>query len=141
MTNPDDLRNLEGQNAVDSTGAKIGKIGQVYVDDQTSQPLWVTVSTGLFGTKESFAPLYGSQYTEDGNLQLAVTKDMVKDAPGVDADGAIDDSENEALYTYYQGHLGDAAQATTGQQDYAAGHAGDPYAADHASGTYATSQG
>lgn len=28
-----------------------------YLDDATGQPTWVTVSTGLFGTRESFAPL------------------------------------------------------------------------------------
>ena len=106
MTTTQDLQAMAGQTAMDSSGAKLGKIGQIYVDDQTSQPLWVTISTGMFGTKESFAPLYGSQAANDG-LQLAVTKDMVKDAPGVDADGHISDSENDALYTYYNGYLGD----------------------------------
>ena len=28
------------------------QIGQIYVDDQTSQPLWVTITTGMFGTKQ-----------------------------------------------------------------------------------------
>ena len=34
---------------------------------------------------------------------------MVKGAPGVDADGHIGDSENEALYEYYAGYLGDSS--------------------------------
>ena len=114
MTSTDDLQNMEGRTAVDTDGAKLGKIGQVYVDDQTSQPLWVTISTGMFGTKESFAPLYGSRADGD-NLQLAVTKDMVKDAPGVDADGHIGDSENDALYEYYAGYLGDSSPQDGGQ--------------------------
>ena len=114
MTTTDDLQNMEGRTAVDTDGAKLGKIGQVYVDDQTSQPLWVTISTGMFGTKESFAPLYGSRADGD-NLQLAVTKDMVKDAPGVDADGHIGDSENDALYEYYAGYLGDSSPQDGGQ--------------------------
>ena len=119
MTITQELQNLEGQTAVDVNGAKIGKIGQVYVDDQTSAPLWVTIATGMFGTKESFAPLYGSQTTGQG-LQLAVTKDMVKDAPGVEADGHIGDGENDALYTYYNGYLGSAAAPdTSGQGQYA----------------------
>jgi uncharacterized protein (TIGR02271 family) len=78
----------------------------------TSQPLWVTITTGMFGTKQSFAPLYGSR-SDGGDLQLAVTKDMVTDAPGVEADGHIQDSENEALYTYYSGHLGGNGQDTS----------------------------
>jgi uncharacterized protein (TIGR02271 family) len=109
MTITQDLQDLTGRTAVDSDGAKVGKIAQVYVDDQTSQPLWVTITTGMFGTRESFAPLYGAR-TDGDALQLAVTKDMVKDAPGVDADGHIGQDENDALYTYYAGHLGDSAQ-------------------------------
>jgi uncharacterized protein (TIGR02271 family) len=88
------------------------------VDDQTGQPLWVTITTGMFGTKQSFAPLYGSR-SRGGDLQLAVTKDMVQDAPGIEADGHIEDSENEALYTHYNGYLGDTAQ------NQSEGYAGD----------------
>jgi uncharacterized protein (TIGR02271 family) len=118
MTTNEDLQAMTGRTAIDADGAKIGKIGQIYVDDQTGQPLWATISTGLFGSKESFAPLYGSS-TSGENLQLAVSKDMIKDAPSIDPDGHISDSENDALYTYYSGHLGDSAQRTGG--DYAGG--------------------
>jgi uncharacterized protein (TIGR02271 family) len=118
MTTTEELQSMEGQTAVDVNGAKLGKIGQIYVDDQSGQPLWVTVTTGMFGTKQSFAPLYGSR-SDGGDLQLAVTKDMVTDAPGIEADGHIEDSENEALYTYYSGYLGGTAQ------DEGQGYAGD----------------
>jgi uncharacterized protein (TIGR02271 family) len=109
MTTTEALQNMEGRTAVDTDGAKLGKIGQVYLDDQSGQPLWVTIHTGLFGTKESFAPLYGSR-TDGDDLRLAVSKDMVKDAPGIEADGRIEGAENEALYTYYEGYLGGSAQ-------------------------------
>ena len=114
MTTTQELQRMEGQTAFDANGAKLGKIGQVYVDDQSGQPLWVTIATGMFGTKQSFAPLYGSQSDGD-SLRLAVSKDMVSGAPSVEADGHIEDSENEALYTYYNGYLGDTAQSTSYQ--------------------------
>jgi uncharacterized protein (TIGR02271 family) len=114
MTTNQDLQNMQGRTAVDIEGAKLGKIGQVYVDVQTSQPLWVTIATGMFGTKESFAPLYGSRADGD-SLQLAVTKDMVKGAPSLEADGQISESENDALYDYYAGYLGDSSQQAGGQ--------------------------
>jgi len=104
MATTQELQNMEGQTAVDVNGAKLGKIGQIYVDDQTGQPLWVTITTGMFGTKQNFAPLYGSQ-SQGGDLHLAVTKDMVTDAPGIEADGHIEDSENQALYAHYDGCL------------------------------------
>ena len=93
MSNPNDVQNWIGHTAVDSEGAKIGKIGQIYLDDRSGSPTWVTVSTGLFGTKESFAPLYRSSVSGD-DLKLAVTKDLVKDAPDVDADQHMDNGDN-----------------------------------------------
>ena len=116
MTTVNDLRNMEGRNAVDTNGAKVGKIGQIYLDDQTGQPLWVTISTGLFGTKESFAPLYGSQNDGD-SLRLAVTKDMVKDAPGIEADDHIEGGENGAQGESRQGpeYAGDSREDLSGR--------------------------
>ena len=97
---------MMGRTAVDYEGNKIGKIGQIYLDDATGQPEWVTVSTGLFGTKESFAPLQGSRLDGE-NVQLAVSKDLVKDAPNIDSDGHLEDSENDALYAHYADYYAD----------------------------------
>jgi uncharacterized protein (TIGR02271 family) len=105
MIDENAIPELIGANAVDADGDKIGKVGQVYLDDATGAPKWVTVSTGLFGNKESFAPLEGASHNGD-ELRLAVQKDLVKDAPQVDADGHLGDAENEALFQHYAGHLG-----------------------------------
>ena len=123
MMAPEQLQSMIGKTAVDSDGGKIGRIGQIYLDDSTGDPQWVTVSTGMFGTKESFAPLYGSR-AEGDNLVLAVSKAMVKDAPNVENDGHLEESEVQALYQYYSGYLGDQGdqgyvdEGTTGRQDY-----------------------
>jgi uncharacterized protein (TIGR02271 family) len=106
MMAPEQLQSMIGKNAVDTSGDKIGRIGQIYLDDATGDPQWVTVSTGLFGTKESFAPLYGSR-AEGDNLVLTVSKAMVKDAPNVENDGHLEESEVQALYQYYNGYLGE----------------------------------
>ena len=42
--------------AVDAEGNRIGKISQMFLDEQTGQPQWVLVETGLFGTRQSYAP-------------------------------------------------------------------------------------
>ena len=57
MIDRHDVTTLSGATVRTSQGDKIGKVAQVYLDDQTGQPEWVTVRTGLFGTKESFVPL------------------------------------------------------------------------------------
>ncbi len=116
MTTPQ-WEDLTGSTALGSDGEKIGKVGQVYLDDETGRPEWVTVSTGLFGTKESFAPLYNAQPGE-GEVRLAVTKQQVKDAPNVDADQHVGSSEIDALYQHYAGYLEPAgSHARTGQAD------------------------
>jgi sporulation protein YlmC with PRC-barrel domain len=53
MTSPQDVQQFVGRSAVDSEGRKVAKIGQVYLDEQTGMPLWVTVATGMFGTRQA----------------------------------------------------------------------------------------
>ena len=123
MTTPQDVQQFIGRTAVDSEGGKVGKIGQVYLDSQTGQPLWVTVATGMFGSRQSFAPVYGSRFDGD-QVMLAVSKDLIKDAPSIEDDGQIDASEQDALYQHYSGYLG-GGQAG-GQAGYAdSGQAGE----------------
>ena len=74
MTTPSDAQQYVGRTAVDLEGNKVGKIGQVYVDDRTGEPLWLTVATGLFGTRESFAPVSGARIDGD-DVRLAVSRD------------------------------------------------------------------
>lgn len=112
MTTPQ-RNNLIGSTAVDADGERIGKIGQVYVDNVSGQPEWVTVRTGLFGMRESFAPLYGAR-ADNGELRLTVTKQQVKDAPSIDNDGSLAESEVQALYQHYAGYLDPAAQGIAG---------------------------
>jgi uncharacterized protein (TIGR02271 family) len=122
--------NLIGATAVDSAGDKIGKVGQVYLDDQSGQPAWVTVSTGLFGTRESFAPLYGASRSGE-DLVLQVSKGQVKQAPNVDNDGHVNGQEQRALYDHYAAVFGGDAgwqgwQAGESGQDAAGGQPGGP---------------
>jgi uncharacterized protein (TIGR02271 family) len=90
-----------GGNIVDSSGNKIGSIGQIYLDDQSGQPEWVTVKTGMFGGGESFVPL--REASPDGNdLRVPYDKDKVKDAPRIsDADSHLSEQEENELYRYY----------------------------------------
>jgi len=58
------------------------------------------VTSGLFGTKSNFVPLAGA--SPDGEeVRANVTKDQVKDAPGVEADGELSEQEEERLFEYY----------------------------------------
>jgi uncharacterized protein (TIGR02271 family) len=100
MIGTDTLDRVIGRDVYDETGSKIGSASEVYLDDQTGQPEWVTVKTGLFGTKESFVPIRDADLTDDG-VRVHVSKDKVKDAPQIDTDGHLSPQEEEQLYQYY----------------------------------------
>ena len=100
MITTEQVSDIQGRNVVGTDGEKIGKIGQVYLDDETGNPEWVTVNTGMFGTNESFVPLREAELTSD-SLQVPYSKDMVKDAPSVAADGHLEPHEEDDLYRYY----------------------------------------
>jgi uncharacterized protein (TIGR02271 family) len=100
MIGTETLDRVIGRDVYDETGSKIGSASEVYLDDQTGQPEWVTVKTGLFGTKESFVPIRDADLTDDG-VRVNVSKDKVKDAPKIDTDGHLSPQEEEELYRYY----------------------------------------
>lgn len=103
MIRTEELHDLlaNGGTVTGSDGSKIGKMGQVFLDDETGEPEWVTVKTGMFGGAESFVPL--SQATVSGDeIQVPFDKDMVKDAPRVDdSDGHLSPEEETELFRYY----------------------------------------
>jgi uncharacterized protein (TIGR02271 family) len=95
-----DLSGLRDGNVVTTSGDKIGSIGQVYLDDQTGDPSFVTANTGLFGTSQSFVPLQAAS-VRDGDIVVNYDKDTVKNAPRIDDDGSLSPEEEDRLYEYY----------------------------------------
>jgi uncharacterized protein (TIGR02271 family) len=100
MIGTDTINRVIGADVYDETGSKIGSASEVYLDDDSGQPEWVTVRTGMFGTKESFVPIRDADLTDDG-VHVRIAKDKVKDAPKIDADGHLSPQEEEELYRYY----------------------------------------
>jgi uncharacterized protein (TIGR02271 family) len=112
MLDQGQIDQVAGSDAYGSDGSKIGSVGQVYLDDQTGQPAWVTVNTGLFGTNESFIPLSQASFSGD-RLTVPYDKDKVKGAPNVAADGHLSPDEERELYAYYGVGYTDTDDTTT----------------------------
>src|SRR3954469_22676652 len=100
MIGTDTISRVIGQDVYDESGEKIGSATEVYLDDETGRPEWVTVRTGLFGTKESFVPIRNADLTDDG-VRVSVSKTRVKDAPKIDTDGHLSPQDEQELYRYY----------------------------------------
>jgi uncharacterized protein (TIGR02271 family) len=100
MPDIDTVRSWEGRTLVDRDGGRIGAIDAIYLDDQTGQPEWALVNTGLFGTKSSFVPL--AQATQSGEeVGVPYDKQLVKDAPRVDPDRHLSEAEERQLWRHY----------------------------------------
>jgi uncharacterized protein (TIGR02271 family) len=112
-----DIARLTDTDVYDTEGDKIGSVGQVYLDAQTGDPQWVTVKTGLFGTKETFVPLRGAGVTDE-RVTVAYGKDRVKDAPQIEAGGPMSHAEEDQLYRYYDlaSGNGQSDSASTGEK-------------------------
>src|SRR3712207_1522957 len=100
MASTQELLQFRGQQLLDRNGDKIGKVEEIYEDTDTGAPEWALVNTGLFGTRSTFIPLRDAQ-TSDGELRVPYDKSHVKDAPGIDPDGALSREEEQRLYQHY----------------------------------------
>ena len=89
-----------GRTLRDRNGDKIGKIDDLYVDQQTDKPEWALVHTGLFGSKSSFVPLAGAS-PQGEDVAVQVDAAQVKDAPKVDRDEQLSEQEEAKLFRHY----------------------------------------
>jgi uncharacterized protein (TIGR02271 family) len=117
MPDVDTVRSWQGATMVDRGGDRIGNIDAIYVDDQTGEPEWAQVNTGLFGTRSTFVPI--AQATARGDqVQVPYEKQLVKDAPNMDPDGHLSEQEEQELWRHYGLEYGGyAAAGTTGETD------------------------
>jgi uncharacterized protein (TIGR02271 family) len=100
MPTTQDIQTWRGRTAVDANGDKIGKIEDVYLDRSSGEPEWLAVKTGMFGSNVSFVPI-GEATTDGDDVRVGLDKDLVKDAPNVDADGELSPEEERRLYQHY----------------------------------------
>ena len=120
MTEVTEAYGFRGRTMIDRDGDKIGKIDDVYEDKQTGRPEWALVNTGLFGTKKTFVPLQGAAPVGE-DVRVPLEKEHVKDAPSIEADGELSESEERRLYTHY-----DVAYGTDGAHEANGGDVSGP---------------
>ena len=81
-------------------GEKIGKLQDV--DVETDEPQFGTVKEGLIGRHLTFVPLGGTKVGPD-DLQVAVSRQQIKDAPNIEHHGEeLSQADELALYHHYE---------------------------------------
>jgi hypothetical protein len=89
-----------GTTAYDADGDKLGTVEHFFVDDRTGVPSWVALITGLLGTRTSIVPVQSASFA-DGRLVLPVSRDAVRAAPHVGADGHLGPEDEARLRSHY----------------------------------------
>ena len=107
MTQVSEVLEWHGRTVVATDGDKLGKVEQIYFDQETNRPEWALVNTGMFAGKSSFMPLQGA--TSDGEQVTApYSKDQVKDAPQIEPTARSPSAEEAELYRHYGVEYGES---------------------------------
>jgi uncharacterized protein (TIGR02271 family) len=111
MIDRESILDSRGATVLDSDGNRIGTVEDIYLDQETDQPEWAVVKTGLLGSRVSFVPL--AEATQEGSdIRVPYDKDRVKGAPNMDPDGELSQSDEAELYSYYGLPYSEAASDT-----------------------------
>ncbi|MFZ0995765.1 MAG: PRC-barrel domain-containing protein [Candidatus Dormiibacterota bacterium] len=96
----ENLREWEGSDVLDSDHSKIGRLEDVYFDAETDQPVFITVHTGLFGSRLTFVPTENASLGQ-GYVEVARPKAAIHNAPHIEKGGELSPEEEVKLYKFY----------------------------------------
>lgn len=100
MNLKDQLDALLDSTAFDSTGAKVGAVRQIYVDDASGKATFATVATGIFSA-DAIIPLHGARLLDD-ELHVDHTRAVIRDSPRPDnTEDALTPEQEVKLLEYY----------------------------------------
>jgi uncharacterized protein YrrD len=96
----EDIKQWRGEDVIDRTGEKLGKLDEVYYDTETDQPDFAAVKSGLIGKHVTLVPLAGASVGHDF-VRVNVSKDQVKNAPSFDPEAELSADDEASSYGYY----------------------------------------
>jgi hypothetical protein len=99
MITRDQLSDLVGAQVVDDSGAAVGTVGAVYLDE-AGRPAWATVRTGMPGEGDAFVPLQDGRL-EGAALVVPFDGERVRQAPRPGTYAHPSTEETERLRQHY----------------------------------------
>ncbi len=91
---------LAGQSVFGVKGEKLGKVQEVYLDNETGRPDWAAVNTGMSGGHVSLVPLVTAKQSDNG-LHVPFDEAQIKDAPHHDPGQHLSVQEEVELFEHY----------------------------------------
>ena len=80
---------LIGATAYDHGGGQVGEVATVYLDQASGEPEWLTVTTGLFGPRQTLVPIARAHLRGPREVEFDLDKDTITVAPSIDPDGEV----------------------------------------------------
>jgi uncharacterized protein (TIGR02271 family) len=100
MADIETVRTWRGHTMIDRDGGLVGRIDEIYVDDDSGQPEWALVSIGLAGTRSTFVPI-AQATTAGGEVRVPYDKQLIEGAPGIQLDRRLSVTEERQLFRHY----------------------------------------
>ena len=92
---------LIGATAYDHGGDKLGEVATVYLDQASGEPEWLTVTTGLFRSRQTFVPIARARLRGPREVEFDLGKDVITGAPAIDPDGELAEEQEAELFQHY----------------------------------------
>jgi hypothetical protein len=105
MAAPGSPLEWEGQTVLDRAGERIGTIEEIFLVEDTGRPEWALVKLGRLRGRTTLVPL-AKAHPVDKGVEVDVEKDVVSEAPEIEADREPSEQQVNALYRHYGIELG-----------------------------------
>jgi uncharacterized protein YrrD len=96
----EDLKDWCGEDVLDPTSDKLGKLDDVYYDVETDRPAFAAVRSGTLSKHLTLVPLDGATVGRD-YVRVSTAKDRFKGAPSFAPDVELNADEETKAYEYY----------------------------------------
>src|SRR4051794_11471007 len=96
----ENIADWRGQDVVDRTGDKLGKLEDVYFDGETDEPAFAAVKSGLVTKSITLVPLIPAS-VGGGDGRVAQAKSDVKKAPSFDTDTELSLDDEASAYRHF----------------------------------------
>ena len=96
----ENIADWRGQEVVDQTGEKLGKLEEVYFDGETDEPAFAAVKSGLVNKSITLVPFAGASVGRE-YVRLDHAKGEVKKAPSFDTDTELSLDDEASAYRHY----------------------------------------
>lgn len=93
----DPIAGLQGATVIDPSGAKLGPVQEIFLDDQTRKPEWVAVKAGRTPV---LVPLAGASQS-GSELKVPYPKEKIQSTPKINPGDHIDQATEQKLYSHY----------------------------------------